>query len=79
MQFISHLVGDSHRVRTERTVERLMVFDLLLLLYAKYSSKENSQVVASKERWPGDLLPEILPSFLEHYADRRVSQSVDRG
>ena len=35
-------------------------FDLLL---AKYSSKENSQVVASKERCPGDLLPETFISF----------------
>ena len=39
-------------------VESFWVFDFLLL--AKYSSKEYSQTVASKECWPGDLLPEIL-------------------
>ena len=44
------------------TLERLMAFDLLLLL-AKYSSKENSQVVASKERLPGDLQSETLKSL----------------
>ena len=44
------------------TLKRLMAFDLLLLL-AKYSSKENSQVVASKERWPGDLQSETLKSL----------------
>ena len=37
--FLVILVGDSHQVRTEMTVERLKVFSLLLLL-AKYSSKE---------------------------------------
>ena len=38
----SHIVGDSHQVRTVITV---------VLLFAKYSSKENShQVVVSKER-----------------------------
>ena len=41
------------------TVESLMVFDFLFLL-AKFSSKENSQAVAFKECWPGDLLPETL-------------------
>ena len=46
------------QVRTKSTVERLVVLDLLLFLLAKYSSKENSQVVASKKRLPGDLLPE---------------------
>ena len=34
-------------------------FDFLFFL-AKYSSQENSQAVASKECWPGDLLPETL-------------------
>ena len=57
--FFSRLVGDSCKVSTESTVKRLMVFDLLLLL-AKYSSKEKSQVADSTERWLGDLLPEIL-------------------
>ena len=38
--------------------ERLIVFDLLLLL-AKYSSKE-CQVVALMESLSGDLLPENL-------------------
>ena len=52
--FFSRLIGDFHQVRTESTVERLVVLDLLLLL-AKYSSKENSQVVDPKERWLGDL------------------------
>ena len=37
----------------------LMVFELLLFL-AKYSSKKNYQVVASKKRWPGDFLSETL-------------------
>ena len=40
------------------SVERIMVFYLLLL--AEYASKEISQIVASKERWQGDLLPETL-------------------
>ena len=39
-KLFSHLVGDSHQVRTEINVERLVVIDLLLL--AKYSSKEFS-------------------------------------
>ena len=43
----------------ESVKKGVRVFDLLLFL-ARYSSKENSQVVASKERWPGDLLPETL-------------------
>ena len=60
--FFSRLIGDFHQVRTESTVERLVVLDLLLLL-AKYSSKENSQVVDNKERWLGDLLPEVLKEF----------------
>ena len=40
-----------------------MVFDLLLFI-VKHSSKENSQVVASKERWSGDLLIETFAKFL---------------
>ena len=43
------IVGDSHQFRKMITVKRLMVF--YMLLSAKYFSKENSQVVASKERW----------------------------
>ena len=41
--FFSFLVGDSHQVRTANDVERLMVLNLLLLLLAKYSSKEFSE------------------------------------
>ena len=51
----------------------LMVFELLLFL-AKYSSSENSHVVASKERWPGDLLPQTKPRALIG----QMSQSVSR-
>ena len=39
-----------------------MVFDLLFFL-SKYSEKDNSQVVPSKKRWPGDLMPETLQEF----------------
>ena len=53
------VVGDSHQVRTVITLGRLMVNDLLLL--AKYSFMENSQVVASKERC--GQLPETLKEF----------------
>ena len=61
------------------TVESLMVLNLLLLL-AKYSSKENSQVVASKERWPGDVLPEILQEFGQrmYFNLGQVSKSIMR-
>ena len=54
--FFSRLGGDIHQVRTESTVERLMVLDLLLV-----SSKENSQVLPPRpEIRSGDLLPETL-------------------
>ena len=61
--FFSHPLGDSHQVRTVITVERLIVFDLLLL--AIYTPNENSQVVAYKQHWPGDSLPErrVWPEY----------------
>ena len=37
-------------------------FDVCVPL-AKYSSNENSQVVAFKAQWPGDLLPKPCKSF----------------
>ena len=55
--FFSHLVGDSQQVRTMITVKSLVV----IYLYAHITIKVDMiQVVASKERWPGDLLPETL-------------------
>ena len=53
------------QVRTVITVERLTVIDPLFLS-AKYSSM-SSQVVASKERWSGDLLPETFARVWPEY------------
>ena len=61
------------------SVERFMVFD-----FNTYTAFQVDmvQIVASKERWPGDLLPETLNEFgfsmlfpplsslEEHYANR---------
>ena len=54
VNIFTRLVGDSHQVQfaQESTAERLRVFDLLLAKYSEFSD----QVVASKERWPGDFL-----------------------
>ena len=57
--FFSHLVRESYQVRTVITVERFFFafnFNALIPLQV-----DMIQVVASsKERWPGDLLPETL-------------------
>ena len=58
--FLSPLVGDSHQVRTMITVERLRVFYFKAHITLQV---DIIQVVASKERWPGDLLPETLYEF----------------
>ena len=59
------------------TGESLMVFDFLFFI-AEYSSQENSQAVASKECWPGDLLPETLfgQSMIFHFC--QVFKSIVR-
>ena len=55
--FFYHLVGDSHQVLTVVTLERLIDF-----YFNAHTALQVDmiQVVASKERWPVDLLPETL-------------------
>ena len=50
----SHLEGDSHQVRRIISVERLRVFYFNAHVALQV---DMVQVVASKERWPGDKLP----------------------
>ena len=57
MRFFSHLVGDSHQVRTVISVERLIAFHFNAHIALQV---DIIQVVASKESWPGDLLPETF-------------------
>ena len=52
--FFSPLVGDSHQVSTIITVKRLRVCDFNVHIALQV---DMIQFVASKERWPGDLLP----------------------
>ena len=55
--FSSNLVGDSHSDHCRK-------FDGFLLQYQYRQSKVGMiQVVTSKERWSGDLLPETLQEF----------------
>ena len=74
--FISYLVEGSHNFRTEINVERLMVCDLLLLSYILQVEMIQA-VAASKERWPGDLLPKASKSIMRTMS-QSVSQSVSR-
>ena len=58
MNLFSQIVEDSHQVRTVITVRRLMVFDFNAHIALQIDMIQ--VVAASKERWPGDLLPETL-------------------
>ena len=55
----------------ESTSKKVDGFYLLLFL-VKYSPKENSQVVVSKERWPGDLLTEAIFSLKKNIKIRFI-------
>ena len=57
-QAFSHLVANSHQVRTVFTVERMMVFDFNA--HTGIQVDMIKVVAASKECWSGDLLPETL-------------------